>query len=245
MTWARITGRALFFAFIATIAAALFPFELGSTEWGRRLSTLIVDASSLPLVGLALLRYISSLEKTSGLGPASSDQGGHPLSGDHLIRGDHLKGGSEARLNPFKFQVSIGKGAYAGFVGLVLLAIWQVILWVTALDGIDSQGLQATVRIQRQTQALQERFQRAPDAEIDQAWSNLETSKAPLLGDPSPGPEVKRKDVIARIKIEERLALKNADGAVTKDKFVLTRDCMRIILLAIIYAWAFYGIAKL
>ena len=238
-TWVRITGRALFFAFIATIAASLLPLELGSPEWGRRLSTLIVDASSLPLVGLALLRYISSLEKTPGLGPASSDQGGHPLSGDHL------KGGRKARLNPFKFQVSIGKGAYGGFVGLVLLAIWQVILWVTALDGIDSQGLQATVRIQRQTQAMQERFQRAPDAEIEQAWSNLETSKAPLLGDPSPGPEVKRKDVIARIKIEERLALKNADEAVTKQKFVLTRDSLRIILLAIIYAWAFYAIAKL
>jgi hypothetical protein len=238
-TWVRITGRALLFAFVATIAAALFPLELGSSEWGRRLSTLIVDASSLPLVGLALLRYLAYSEKTSGLGPASSDQGDHPLSGDHP------KGDRKARLNPFEFQVSIGKGAYAGFVGLVLLAIWQVILWVTALDGIDSQGLQATVRIQRQTQALQERFQRAADAEIEQAWSNLETSKAPLLGDPSPGPEVKRKDVIARIKIEERLALKNADEAVTKQKFVLTRDCLRIILLAIIYAWAFYGIAKL
>ena len=238
-TWVRITGRALLFAFVATIAAALFPLELGSPEWGRRLSTLIVDASSLPLVGLALLRYLAYSEKTSGLGPASSDQGEHPLSGDHP------KGDRKARLNPFKFQVSIGKGAYAGFVGLVLLAIWQVILWVTALDGIDSQGLQATVRIQRQTQALQERFQRAADAEIEQAWSNLETSKAPLLGDPSPGLEVKRKDVIARIKIEERLALKNADEAVTKQKFVLTRDGLRIILLAIIYAWAFYAIAKL
>jgi hypothetical protein len=55
ITWARNTGRALFFAFVATIATALFPLELGSAEWGRRLSTLIVDASSLPLVGLALL----------------------------------------------------------------------------------------------------------------------------------------------------------------------------------------------
>ncbi len=237
-TWARITGRALFFAFVATIVAALFPLELGSPEWGRRLSTLIVDASSLPLVGLALLRYISSLEKTSGLGPASFDQGGHPLSGDHP------KGGRKARLNPFKFQFSIGKVAYAGFVGLVLLAIWQVILWVTSLDGIDSQGLQATVRIQRQTQALEERFNRAADAEIEQAWSNLETSKAPLLGEPSPSPEVKRKDVLARIKTEERLALKNADEMGNKQQFALTRDSLRIILMAIIYAWAFYGIAK-
>lgn len=238
-TWARITGRALFFAFLATIATALFPLELRSPEWGRRLSTLIVDASSLPLVGLALLRYIAYTEKTSGLGPGSSDQGGPPSSVDPP------KGGSKARLNPFKFQFSIGKAAYAGFIGLVLLAIWQVMLWVTALDGIDSQGMQATVRIQRQTQALQERFQRAADAEVGQAWLNLDTSKAPALGEPVPRPEAMRKDLLARIKTEERLGLKNADQSVNREKFALTRDCFRIILLALIYAWAFYGIAKL
>jgi hypothetical protein len=224
---------------LATIATALFPLELRSPEWGRRLSTLIVDASSLPLVGLALLRYIAYTEKTSDLGPASSDPGGPPSSVDPP------KGGSKARRNPFKFQFSIGKAAYAGFVGLVLLAIWQVILWVTALDGLESQGLRATVRIQSQSKAMEVRFNRAPEDEIEQAWANLETSKAPSLGDPAPSAEVKRKDVLARIKIEEKLALKSADEAVNKQKFALTRDIVRITLIAIIYAWAFYGIAKL
>ena len=239
MTWARITGRALFFAFVATIAAALFPLELRSPEWGRRLSTLIVDASSLPLVGLALLRYIAYTEKSSGLGPASSDQGGDSQSGDDP------KGGIKARLNPFKFQFSIGKAAYAGFVGLVLLAIWQVLLWVTALDGIDSQGLQATVRIQRQSKSMEARLARASEAEIEQAWLNLQTTKAPSLGDPIPGPEAKLKQVMSSLKSEERLAFKNADDTANRQKFALTRDTLRIILLALIYAWAFYGIAKL
>jgi hypothetical protein len=239
MTWARITGRALFFAFLATIAAALFPLEVGSPEWGRRLSTLIVDASSLPLVGLALLRYLAHSEKTSGLGPASSDPGGHSQSGDPP------KGGNKARLNPFKFEVGIGKAAYAGFVGLVLLAIWQVLLWVTALDGIDSQGLQATVRVQGQSKAMDERLARASDAEIQQAWLNLQSSKAPALGDPIPSPAAKRKQLVSNLKSEERLAFKNADDTANRQKFALTRDTMRIILLALIYAWAFYGIAKL
>ena len=238
-SWARITGRALFFAFVATIAAALFPLELASPEWGRRLSTLIVDASSLPLVGLALLRYIAYTEKSSGLGPASSDQGGHSQSVDHP------KGGSKARRNPFKFQVGIGKAAYAGFVGLVLLAIWQVLLWVTALDGIDSQGLQATVRIQGQSKAMDERLARASDADIEQAWLNLQTTKAPSLGDPILSPGAKRKQVMSSLKSEERLAFKNADDTANRQKFALTRDTLRIILLALIYAWAFYGIAKL
>ena len=239
-TWARITGRALLWAFIATIAAALFPLELGSPEWGRRLSTLIVDASSLPLVGLALLRYLAYLEKSSGLvGTASCDQGGDSQSGDHP------SGGMKARLNPFQFQFSIGKAAYAGFVGLVLLAIWQMLLWVTALDGIDSQGLQATVRIQGQSKVMAERLARASEAEIEQAWLNLQTTKAPSLGDPISGPEAKRKQVMSSLKSEERLAFKNADDTANRQKFALTRDTLRIILLALIYAWAFYGIAKL
>ena len=238
-TWVRITGRALFFAFVATIAAALFPLELASPEWGRRLSTLIVDASSLPLVGLALLRYLAHSEKTSGLGPASSDQGGRSQSGDPP------QGGIQARLNPFKFQFSIGKAAYAGFIGLVLLAIWQVLLWVTALDGIDSQGLQATVRIQGQSKAMEARLARASEAEIEQAWLNLQTTKAPSFGDPILSPEAKRKQVMSSLKSEERLAFKNADDTANRQKFALTRDTLRIILLALIYAWAFYGIAKL
>jgi hypothetical protein len=239
ISWAPITGRALFFAFIATIAAALFPLELGSAEWGRRLSTLIVDASSLPLVGLALLRYIAYTEKSSGLGPASSDQGGPPLSIDPP------SGGSKARPNPFKFQVSITKAAYAGFVGLLLLAIWQVLLWVTALDGVDSQSLQATVRVQGQSKAMEQRLARASDAEIEQAWLNLQANTAPSLGDPIPSPEAKRKQVSSNLKTEERLAFKNADDTANRQKFALTRDTLRIILLALIYAWAFYGIAKL
>ena len=238
-SWARITGRALFFAFVATIAAALFPLELGSAEWGRRLSTLIVDASSLPLVGLALLRYIAHSEKTSGLGPASSDQGGRSQSGDPP------SGGIKARPNPFKLQFSIGKAAYSGFIGLVLLTIWQVLLWVTALDGVDSQSLQATVRVQGQSKAMEQRLARASDAEIEQAWLNLQTNQAPSLGDPIPSPEAKRKQVGSNLKTEERLAFKNADDTANRQKFALTRDTLRIILLALIYAWAFYGIAKL
>jgi len=238
-TWARITGRALLYAFIATIAAALFPLELGSPDWGRRLSTLIVDASSLPLVGLALLRYLAHSEKTSGLWPASSDPGGRSQSGDPPI------GGIKARPNPFKFQFSIGKAAYAGFVGLVLLAIWQVLLWVTALDGVDSQALQATVRVQGQSKAMDERLARASDAEIEQAWLNLQSGKAPALGDPIPSPAAKRKQLVSNLKSEERLAFKNADDTANRQKFALTRDTLRIILLALIYAWAFYGIAKL
>ena len=74
---------------------------------------------------------------------------------------------------------------------------------------------------------------------------NLQANTAPSLGDPIPSPEAKRKQVVSNLKTEERLAFKNADETANRQKFALTRDTLRIILLAIIYAWAFYGIAKL
>ena len=239
MRAAQITGRALLWAFIATIGLALLPLELGSPDWGRRVSTLIVDASSLPLVGLLLLRYVASQDNAAGQGPARQE--------DQEPDGNGQPGGNAilARINPFRFQFSIARVAYAGFVGLLLLAIWQVMLWVTGLDALESQGLHATVRIQSQSKAMEQRFSQAPDDEIGQAWMNLESSKAPVLGDPSPSLEAKRKDLLDRIHIEEKLALKNADEVVNKQRFLLTRDIVRIVLIAIIYAWAFYGIAKL
>jgi hypothetical protein len=92
---------------------------------------------------------------------------------------------------------------------------------------------------------MDERLARASDAEIEQAWLNLQSSKAPALGDPIPSPADKRKQLVSNLKSEERLAFKNADDTANRQKFALTRDTLRIILLALIYAWAFYGIAKL
>ena len=66
-----------------------------------------------------------------------------------------------------------------------------------------------------------------------------------FLGGSNPQPQAKRKQVSSNLKTEERLAFKNADDTANRQKFALTRDTLRIILLALIYAWAFYGIAKL
>ena len=109
----------------------------------------------------------------------------------------------------------------------------------------EQESLQATVRVQGQSKAMDERLARASDAEIEQAWLNLQSGKAPALGDPIPSPAAKRKQLVSNLKSEESLAFKNADDTANRQKFALTRDTLRIILLALIYAWAFYGIAKL
>ena len=61
----RNCGRALLGVFVVTVLAVLFPLNLQAPGWGLRLSTLIVDAASLPLVGLLLMRYAAHLEGES------------------------------------------------------------------------------------------------------------------------------------------------------------------------------------
>jgi hypothetical protein len=235
-TWARITGRALLYAFIATIAAALFPLELGSPDWGRRLSTLIVDASSLPLVGLALLRYAASLElnaaaENSEDGPDRSDPAGPQFDPRGLV--------------PSPAERTVHRLAQAGFIGLLLLAIWQVLLWFGALNLIDGQDLDRFNQVQAQSKALEQRLKEAPAAALEQAWRQAQGSSAPSLDSPVPTPLVQRQDILARLKAEQAKAVESGSEAVNRARFGLTRDSLRIILMAVIYAWAFYGIARL
>ena len=235
-TWVRITGRALLLAFIATVATALFPLELGSPDWGRRLSTLIVDASSLPLVGLALLRYAASLElnaaaENSDDGPDRSDPDGPQF--DH--RG----------LFPSPAERTVHRLAQAGFIGLLLLAIWQVLLWFGSLNLIDGQDLARFNQLQAQSKALEQRLREAPPAALEQAWRQAQGSSAPSLGSPLPTPQVQRQELSARLKAEQAKAVESGSEAVNRARFSLTRDSLRIILMAVIYAWAFYGIARL
>jgi hypothetical protein len=61
----RTCGRALLAAFVITVVAVLFPLNLAEPSWGLRLSTLVVDAASLPLVALLFMRYAAHLEKES------------------------------------------------------------------------------------------------------------------------------------------------------------------------------------
>ena len=50
-------GWALFTVFVLTVLAGLLPLQPSSLAWSQNLSRLIVDAGSLALVGLCLVRY--------------------------------------------------------------------------------------------------------------------------------------------------------------------------------------------
>ncbi|MCX5945874.1 MAG: hypothetical protein NTZ53_11370 [Cyanobacteria bacterium] len=233
---ARTTGGALLFAFIVTIGSALFPLELGSPEWGRRLSTLIVDASSLPLVSVALLRYAASLElnaasENSDYGPDRSDPDGSPYDNRGLF--------------PSPAERTVHRLAQAGFIGLLLLAIWQVMLWFGSLTLIDGQDLARFNQVQAQSKALEQQLKQAPPGALEQAWRQSQGASAPSLDSPLPTPQVQRQEILARLKVEQAKAVESGSEAVNRARFGLTRDSLRIILMAVIYAWAFYGIARL
>lgn len=50
------SGWTLMAVFLFTVVASSLPLQLTDPAWGSGLSRLIVDAASLPLVGLCLIR---------------------------------------------------------------------------------------------------------------------------------------------------------------------------------------------
>lgn len=67
-------GWALFTVFVLTVLGGLLPLQLRNLAWSQNLSRLIVDAGSLALVGLCLVRYGSYL-RTLDLPRRSSRSG--------------------------------------------------------------------------------------------------------------------------------------------------------------------------
>jgi hypothetical protein len=93
-------GWALYCVFVLTVLGSIFPLQIRNLAWSQNVSRLIVDAGSLALVGLALVRYGSYLRsldlpsreylvqslRNSGrrIGPAST--GSSAASGNVLAR---------------------------------------------------------------------------------------------------------------------------------------------------------------
>jgi len=134
----RNCGLALIGVFLVTIVAILLPLDLSSAIWGIQLSTMVVDAASLPLVGLLLLRYGAHLEaeETNSLSlqqlAAASPEPAMDAEYDPIAVDPESLG----LITPDPIQ-GFRTLAFAGFVSLLLLAAWQFFLTFSSIDLLD------------------------------------------------------------------------------------------------------------
>ena len=231
----RRCGYVLYFAFIVVIVSVVFPLDFSSSDWGRRLSTLTVDACSLSLVGLGLLRYANYLENGPKQSPILAGSIADPDAGvtSEVVDPEQEPPGSNIRIL-----------AYLSYISLVLLAIWQVFLLFGSWNQNELSVFYQTRQITVQYEAIEKQISQAPPEAIEQAWRQSQgTGKQDLIGE-SKSIAAKRLSLVEKLNIKKQELLKTASEKINSNKYSLMLASVRVILLALIYAWGFNGLSR-
>lgn len=211
------SGWALLLVFVITVLTTAIPLQITSIAWGINLSTRIADAASLALVGLCLVRF-----------------------GDHVQRQSAISG----KFSPLRFKRLCRLLAVAGTTTLILLAIWQIPLFVTGLRGINQQAAAASTQAVQRSGAIAEALSQASPAQIAQGWEQLrgQSAQAPELGALSSASQ--REELLSRAKEQSQSQLLNLRQQAASARLQLGRDRLRVALVALVYAGGFLTLRR-
>lgn len=229
------SGAALVVVYVLTVLATALPFDAANLAWGQGLSRVIVDAASLPLVGLALVRY--SLHLRSRLLPRSG--------GDSEGSGRSSRS-STARLRERleRWRQLVKRLALAGVVGMVLLAAWQPPLFFRAVGVIDRQLDAASSRESANFVALEKALGQAPAADVQQAWTDFRSANPAPATPQQPAVEQQRKQLRSAAQSRNAQVLERFEKDAGVVRFIEGRDRLRVLLVALVYAAAFWAFLK-
>ena len=222
----RRIGRVLLAVFIFAVAFNFLPLNLGSPDWGLGISNTIVSSSSLALVGVALLRVSGYLQLQ-----VHSQETSNP-KGPRLIA---LK----------KSELGIRRLALAGTISLLLLAGWQAILFAKGMELITAKGAATSSQAQEQIKAVESKIKSAPDAVIEAEWTKLQASLPPAFFKAELDAPARRKELLSSVEARSAQFRVDLNRQTSAAAWNLGRNALRICLMAIAYAWGFYGLQKL
>ncbi len=221
----RRLGWVLLVVFVLAVALNLLPLNLGSPNWGIGVANLIVGSAGLALVGMGLLRMAAFLELQAFAN--------HPANapGSRLVR---LK----------KAERFIRRLALVGTVSLLLLAAWQAILFGQGFELIRAKGDSASGQSEQQIRAIQSRINTAPDQIIESEWQKFQEALPSTLLQPDRDPASKRKELAASVDARSQQLRVALNRQVSAAGWTLGRNTLRISLMAVVFAWGFYGLYK-
>lgn len=225
------SGWALVVVFVITVVATALPLDVTNLAWSQDLSRLIVDACSLPLVGLTLVRYSLYLQRRSlprSDGEASSSRSSSARARERIER----------------WRMLVKRLALAGVVGMVLLAVWQTGIFFRSVSAIDQKLNAASSRESQGFVAVEKALSQASEAEVKQAWADFKGIKpgTPVLDQPATAEQ--RKQLLAAAKSRNAQVLERFDKDASTVIFIEGRDRVRVLLVALVYAAAFWAFLK-
>lgn len=218
---ARVCGRTMILAFVVILVASLFPINIRSLIWGSQLSNRILDAGVLPLLGVTLLRSACFLE--SGV-----DSSRNPVGARRLIRQREVA----------RRLIRIGIGS------LVLLAIWQLPLFIGSLNQIDQRRIAETQQLSNTLTAAEQVLSQAPQETLDETWKRFVAAGLSPSKQTIRDREQQRKTMIERIRINRQQANLSVDQRGSQARFALIRNLARNLLLCGVYITGYRGLGK-
>ena len=131
--------------------------------------------------------------------------------------------------------------AIAGAIGMALLIPLQIVIFLRGVANIDLQVTQATVQERNRFQQLETALQDAPAQQIRQGW--FQFKQLDPLSEPSnlPSPAQQLDDLIGEATRARDTSLQNLQRQANNARFELGRDTLRVILAALVFAWAFWA----
>jgi hypothetical protein len=215
----RLLGRSLIGIFCVSVLAAALPVQIRSADWGIGLSNRITDNMVLALAGVGLLRYaaFNDIQSSDDLDEDDEEIVDQKMQASRIL----------ARL---------------GIVSVVAVALWQFILFFGILSSIDQQSDGAVNQIRQRTIQVKQILNKAPDSDIQRLLQQSRQALGNRARPPSTDP---RRELADNIKVKELETIRQTYASAGQTRFRLARDSARVVLLCLIYAIAFSGLATL
>lgn len=219
---AVICGRTLLAVFVVGVFLALFPVELGSAEWGVRLSGIIADSASLALVGITLLSVVAVVRSIP------DDPEASPLIAVQLGRQ----------------RIFIVRLLRLSLLGLLLLILWQPVLLQQQAGEINQRGLGQSGSLLLALQSAEKSIRSASSAELNSLWQVFSGSQASGLISPPDSPEGKRRALLSSIDLEIKKNQRAVDAQRRRALLVATLGLVRRLSLYCVYGAGFYALLR-
>lgn len=220
-----VCGKTLILVFVIIVMTTMLPLRQPSVEWGTQLSSRIIDAAFLPLIGVALLRVGSLLQPWPD------------ASADPAIAVRHAR----RRHSALQFT-------RRGALSLSLLAVWHVPLFLGSVTLIDQRNAAETLALSHRLQRDELTIRQASAAEIQRRWQELSHSEdGQLPTDIRPGisnPEEQREALISQIQTQQLESSRNASRRGNEARSALVHNALRNLILCLAYVAGFLALGR-
>jgi len=218
---ARVSGRTLLWIFLLSVAATIVPFNPRSLDWGTNLSNRIVEALSFAFVGIAFLRFACFLVP-------SPDPIEEPEQAIQLA----VQRDSAIRL------------CRLGIYALLLLSIWQGVMFMQSLNGIDQERTALASQLSQHITQTEQSIRQAPADQVAREWQQLKAEQPQARSQGISGPEQQRQALLKAFDDEQKQFRQNMTKEANQKLFSVVITTVRRLAFCLLFILGFQALSR-